>query len=338
MVHVLGRTPGGDATMYAVAIFVIEPHARSVFADARLPFEPTAWAIDVARDYPTDDREQILAFGGSGEVASVDVGMHEFAWRLPGVLSGAAMAGFLYLLARILFRRRTVALFVAILTFADGMLFVQSRIGMNDAYVGLGIVAAYTLFAALWTGTWKHRGAFWIGMPLIGLFLGLGLASKWVALYAILALGFLVLVRSALGRFLAIVALVVMTAVLGYLAINVPAGTGFGNLPFVAIMVALTVTAVITNVLHPMRWSLDEIRFAMGAPVVVAALIALVAIATQRAATPIAIGGVKVTPLEVTVALAALGAVVYAAFVGAARLGFGPLAPPPAPDDPAALL
>ena len=34
----------------------------------------------------------------------------------------------------------------------DGMFFVQSRIGMNDAYVGLGIVAAYTLFAALWTG------------------------------------------------------------------------------------------------------------------------------------------------------------------------------------------
>ena len=31
------------------------------------------------------------------------------------------------------------------------MLFVQTRIGMNDAYVGLVIVAAYTLFAALWT-------------------------------------------------------------------------------------------------------------------------------------------------------------------------------------------
>ena len=40
----------------------------------------------------------------------------------------------------------TVGIVVAILCLADGMLFVQSRIGMNDAYVGLGIVAAYTLF------------------------------------------------------------------------------------------------------------------------------------------------------------------------------------------------
>ena len=39
----------------------------------------------------------------------------------------------------------------------DGMLFVQSRIGMNDAYVALFIVAAYTLFAALWTGRLRFR-------------------------------------------------------------------------------------------------------------------------------------------------------------------------------------
>ena len=60
------------------------------------------------------------------------------------MLAGAAMAGVPYLLARILFRRRAVGVFVAAVCLADGMFFVQSRIGMNDAYVGLGIVAAYT--------------------------------------------------------------------------------------------------------------------------------------------------------------------------------------------------
>ena len=66
------------------------------------------------------------------------------------------MAACLYLLARILFRRRLVAgLVAAVRRSLDGMLFVQSRIGMNDVYVGLFIVAAYTLFAALWTG-WRH--------------------------------------------------------------------------------------------------------------------------------------------------------------------------------------
>ena len=334
MVHVLGRTP--DET--AATIYVIEPHANAVYADAKLAIEPTAWAIDVARPYPTDDREQILVFDGAGAAASVDVGEHEFAWRLPGVLAGAAMAGFLYVLARILFRRRTVGLFVAVMCLADGMLFVQSRIGMNDAYVGLGIVAAYTLFAALWTGVWRHRGAFWIAMPLIGTFLGLALASKWVALYAIVGMGFLILVRSALGRLLAIAALVTMTAFLGYLAINVPAGTGFGNLPFVAIMVGLTVIAVVANVLHPLRWSLDEIRFAIGGPVAAGAILALAAIGTKNATSQLKVAFATVTPIELAGALALVGALVWLAFAGAARLGFGPLAPAPAADEPAALL
>ncbi len=92
---------------------------------------------------------------------------------------------------------------MAVFVLVDGMLFVQSRIGMNDVYVGLFIVAAYTLFAALWTGWWRGRGAFWVAMPVIGVLLGLALASKWVAAYAIGALVLLILVRSALGRVLA---------------------------------------------------------------------------------------------------------------------------------------
>ena len=334
MVHVLGRTPDGSSA----TVYVIEPHARAVYADARLPIEPTAWVMDAARPYPTDDREQILVFDGAGTTASVEIGQHEFAWRLPGVLAGAAMAAFLYLLARILFRRRAVAVFVGLLAVADGMFFVQSRIGMNDAYVGLGIVAAYAIFAAIWSGSWRHRGAFWIAMPLIGVFLGLGLASKWVALYALGGIGVLILVRSALGRVVTIVALIAATAILGYLAINVSAGGGLGNLPFVAIMVGLTITAVAVNVLHPLAWSLDEIRFAVGAPVGLGGLIALAAIATGRATSTLTIGSVKATPLEMALALVAISLLVWVAFVLAARLGFGPLAPPPAPDEPAALL
>src|SRR4029079_8843114 len=154
----------------------------------------------------------------------------------------------------VLFKRRGVPLLVAIFTLVDGMLFVQSRIGMNDAYVGVFIVAAYTLFAALWTGVWRHRGAFWNAMPLIGALLGLGLASKWVALYALGGIALLIMVRSALGRLLTVISMIGLTAILGYIAINVPAGPGFGNLPFVAIMVGLTVIAVVANVAHPIVW------------------------------------------------------------------------------------
>ena len=48
----------------------------------------------------------------TGATATVDIGNNPFAWRLPGVILGALTAGLLYLLARILFRRRSVAIFV----------------------------------------------------------------------------------------------------------------------------------------------------------------------------------------------------------------------------------
>ena len=343
MVHVLGPTTDGAGS----TIYVIEPHANAVFADARLPFEPSAWAVDVAQAYPSTDRQQILAFAGDGPVASVEIGKHAFAWRLPGVIAGALMAALVYLLARILFRRREIGVLVGIFAIADGMLFVQSRIGMNDAYVGLGIMAAYALFAAIWTGAWRWRGAFWVAMPAIGVFLGLALASKWVALYAIGGLGILVLVRSALGRLILISALIAMTAVLGHLALAVPANSGLGNLPFVAIMVGLTAIAVVVNILHPIAWSDDETRFAVGAPAALGGIIALVAIGLGQAGTQLVEVplpqiashiSVALTPLHVSTALVVLSLVVYGSFVLAGRAGFGPLAPPPDPTDTAALL
>ena len=257
------------------------------------------------------------------------------------------MAGLIYLLARILFRRREVGVLVGIFALADGMLFVQSRIGMNDAYVGLGIVAAYALFAAIWTGAWRWRGAFWVAMPVIGVFLGLALASKWVALYAIGGLGILVLVRSALGRLILIAALIAMTAVLGHLALAVPANSGLGNLPFVAIMVGLTAVAVVVNILHPIAWSDDEMRFAVGAPAALGGIIALAAIGLGQAGTQLvdvplpqiaSEVSLVLTPLHVAAALVVLSLVIYGSFVLAGRAGFGPFAPPPDPTDPAALL
>ena len=135
MVHVLGVQPDGDRLDDLRHRAPRQP-APTVFADAPLPFDPVSVDMDSNQRYPTDDRQQILAFDPGGEVASVEVGKHAFAWRVPGVLAGAAMAGLLYILARILFRRREVAILVGIFALVDGMLFVQSRIGMNDAYVG----------------------------------------------------------------------------------------------------------------------------------------------------------------------------------------------------------
>ncbi len=337
-VHVLGRTPDRNGW----TVYVIEPHADpgAVYADARLPagMQPAAWAMDVEQDYQSDDREQLLVFGADGQAASIPVGSHAFAWRLPGVIAGVVMAACLYLLARILFRRRSVALAAALFVMVDGMAFVQSRIGMNDAYVGMFIVAAYTIFAALWTGWWRGRAAFWLGLPMVGALLGLGLASKWVAAYAIGALAILLLVRSALGRVVVILGMIALTAVLGHIAIAVPAGQGAGNIPFLAIMIGLTLLAVVTAIFHPVAWTDEEMWLALAAPTALGALIFFGALTLGRLDTSYVLGPVSVTPLLAAIA-AALGSVaVYASFRIGAALGYGPLAAPPRPGSPARAL
>ena len=287
MVHILGLTPDapvpavGEAPTGPWTVYVVEPHGNAVYADAPLgqDFEPAAMVADVEADYPSEDRQQLLVFDAGGSVAAIELGSHAFAWRLPGVILGAVTAACLYLLARILFRRRLVAALVGVFVLFDGMFFVQSRIGMNDIYVGTFIVAAYTVFAAVWTGWWRGRSAFWVAMPLIGALLGLALASKWVGLYAIGGVVMLILVRSALGRVVAILGLIGLTSVLGYMAMTVPNGQGFGNLTFLIVMIALTLLAVVVAIFHPIAWTDDEMRFAVVAPAALGALVFFGAVA-----------------------------------------------------------
>ncbi len=340
LVHVLGRTQDGTAT----TVYVVEPRGNAVFADAPLPFAPTAWAMDTAPAYPSTDRQQLLVFAPDGASAAVAVGQNAFAWRVPGMLAGALMAGLLYLLARILFRRRAIAVLAGVFVLADGMLFAQSRIAMNDAYVALFIVAAVTLFAAIWTGAWRWRGAFWVGLPAVGLLLGLALASKWVALYAIGGIGLLILLRSALGRTLIVIGLGAIAASLGYMAIATgPESTGNGNVLFLLVMIGLTLVAAAVAAYHPVAWTVEEVRIAVAGPAALGAIIALLAIPLgallppDPAASP---GSLSPTTIAIGVAvgLMALGGVAAGAFWLAGRLGFGPLAPPPGPEDPAALL
>jgi predicted membrane-bound dolichyl-phosphate-mannose-protein mannosyltransferase len=336
MVHALGMAPDGSGS----TIYVIEPNGNTVYADARLPFDPAAVVLDQAPAFPSADRQQLLALGPDGSAATVEAGRHAFAWRLPGVLAGVLAAALLYLLVRVLFRRRAVAVLAAVVVAVDPMLFAQSRIAMNDAYVGLFTLAAVLLFAVLWTGRWRARWAFWVAMPTIGILLGLALASKWVGAYAIGAIGLLVLIRSALGRVLVVLGLLAVTTVFGYQAIVVPVdATQGGNLTFLLLMMGITLLAVALAVLRPVAWTPEEVRFAIGAPLAAGALVFLLAIPLGLG-TPA--GGSDPLELPVVPALAfglmALGGLAWLVFWIAGRAGVGPWAAPPGLDDPARLL
>lgn len=236
LLHVLGDSPEGGPTVY-----VVELNGRTVFADARLPEDPDFLLVDSQPERPWADRGQLLAVSETGALAAVDIRSNAFGWRLPGVLLGALAAGLLYLLARVLFERRSVGVLAALLVAAEGMLFANSRIAMNDVYVTTFMLLAVLLFALVYRGA--ARGAILTGSLLAGAgaALGLALASKWVALYAMGGLVLLVLLRSALGRIIALGGMAALTAVLGGIAVRAAAVEDANqNWTFVALMLVLT--------------------------------------------------------------------------------------------------
>ena len=324
MVEVLGQTPGtGEPTVY-----VVEPHGNAVFADHKLGFTPSALVMDHNELYPTSSQGEILAFSAAGQVSQLDIGHYDFSWRMPGVILGALSVGLIYLLTRILFKRRLVAGLAGLFVLLDGLMFVQSRIAMNDVYVGFFLLAAYVLFAWLWVEP-RPRKWFWALMPVIGVLLGLALGSKWVAAYAIGALGILILLRSAFGRIVLILGMVAATALLGWMALEVPSDSGsVGNVIFPLIMIVLTLAAVAISVYRPIAWSDDEIRFAVGGPAAAGILLALAAIALGKVGSSIALGPLKLTPLPLALLLIVLGGLAYLAFNVAGRMGIGPMALP----------
>ena len=171
---------GHDPGRQLATVYVVEPRGNSVFADAPLPFEPQVVVMDAQHDYPAEDRNDLLAISPQGQLATVDTGNNQFAYRFPGVLLGALTAALIYLLARFLFKRRSVAVIAAILVLVDGMFFANSRIAMNDTYVNFFIVAAFTLFMPLWLGRWRKPWVTASVLLTVGVLLGLALASKWV--------------------------------------------------------------------------------------------------------------------------------------------------------------
>ena len=270
LLHVGGISPAGEPTVY-----VVEPRGEAVFIDVPLPHEPVRLLADTQPQRPESDRTELLALADDGAVAVVEAGRNAFGWRLPGVLFGALTAVLLYLLARVLFARRSVGLISAALVVASGMLLANARIAMNDVYVTAFIVLAVLLFAPLYLRPRRPWTA--LGLLLgVGLALGLALASKWVALYAIGGLGLLVLFRSALGRTVALAAMVGMTALFGAMAARAaPVEEPMRNWIFLVLMLVLTGLLAAAMVRRPIPFTRAEVVLAVAAPVVAGVVLAL---------------------------------------------------------------
>ncbi|MEP7004056.1 MAG: phospholipid carrier-dependent glycosyltransferase, partial [Chloroflexota bacterium] len=152
-------------------VVVIDIHGLSPFAS--VPTAATHLGVDVAGD--------TLVALGSGTAERIDTGRLALSWRLPGVIAGSLLAFMVVLLASRLFRSRVIPVVVGIAIALDGSMFAQARIGMNDVYVALFIVAGWYFIVA----AHKPRLSSRADLLIAGALLGLGAASKWAAFYTL---------------------------------------------------------------------------------------------------------------------------------------------------------
>ena len=161
--------------LYAIAdgrVVVVDVHGLSPFA--AIPTRATSLGVDGTGD-------TLVALGPSGSADRIETGRLALAWRLPGVIAAALLAFILVLLARRLFASRLVPIIVGIAVILDGSMYAQARIGMNDIYVALFIVAGWYFIVAAHRPRWSARADILIA----GVLLGLGAASKWAAFYTL---------------------------------------------------------------------------------------------------------------------------------------------------------
>lgn len=99
-------------------------------------------------------------------------GENAFGWRIPAALAGTLSVYLVFLIARFIFKNETVAFFASLALSLDGLFLVMSRIGMNDIYfLTFSLLAVYLFLKD------RHFTS--------SLALGLALATKWSAVWAI---------------------------------------------------------------------------------------------------------------------------------------------------------
>jgi dolichyl-phosphate-mannose-protein mannosyltransferase len=110
-------------------------------------------------------------------------------WRLMSTIFGALTLLGIYLWALTLFSSVRTAIFVAVLTVANQMLYVQSRIAMLDTFMTAFLVWAAFCFSFWWHHGKKTGDKNWV-LYASGAFLGLATACKWFAMipFALLSL------------------------------------------------------------------------------------------------------------------------------------------------------
>ena len=120
------------------------------------------------------------------------LGMTPFAYRVMGNLIGILMLVVIYIFAKRIFKKTEYATLAMLLFAADGMHFVQTRIGTVDSYLVFFIMLAY-LFMYQYTccDSDREAGKMHVNLLFSGLFMGCAIATKWNGAYTAIGLAIL---------------------------------------------------------------------------------------------------------------------------------------------------
>lgn len=120
-------------------------------------------------------------------------GMNPFGWRIMGTLFGALLIPMMYLLAKRLLKNSFWAFFCAFLMMFDFMHFSQTRIATIDSYTVFFVMATFYFMLEYYDSASYGKGFLKSLIPLLfsGIFLGLGVATKWIAGYGAFGLALL---------------------------------------------------------------------------------------------------------------------------------------------------
>ncbi|MBQ9299767.1 MAG: phospholipid carrier-dependent glycosyltransferase, partial [Clostridia bacterium] len=113
-------------------------------------------------------------------------GMTPFGWRFAGALAGVLMLPGMYLLGKLLTKRRLMAFAAMFLMAVDFMHFTQTRIATIDSFVVLFILWSYVFMVYYLRMDYWDKKLWRTLVPLFlsGLCMGLAVASKWTGCYA----------------------------------------------------------------------------------------------------------------------------------------------------------
>jgi len=113
-------------------------------------------------------------------LAGIDLwGNNPVGWRVPSLVFGTLGIFLVFLLTKVIFKNQRLAIWAAILLSLDFLWFIHSRTAMLDIFVSTFILAT-TIF--LWQYLQKPSTK---RAVILGIFLGLTIAVKWVGLFLV---------------------------------------------------------------------------------------------------------------------------------------------------------